>query len=120
MKFQLKDARPIWQQLADAMTESIVKGEYSPGTRFPSVRDLAMQAGVNPNTMQRALSRMEDDGLLVTERTSGRTVTEDEEIIRGIKDKLAVERAKEFADDMKKLGYDAETAAQLALKGWEE
>ena len=50
MDFKLKDARPIWQQLADQMTESIVTGEYKPGERFPSVRDLALQAGVNPNT----------------------------------------------------------------------
>ena len=64
MDFKLKDARPIWQQLADQMTESIVTGEYKPGERFPSVRDLALQAGVNPNTMQRHLphSRQKCDG----------------------------------------------------------
>ena len=77
MDFSLKDARPIWQQLADQMTESIVTGKFLPGERFPSVRDLALQAGVNPNTMQRALAKLEDAGLLITERTAGRSVTEE-------------------------------------------
>ena len=92
MDFKLKDARPIWQQLADQMTESIVTGEYPPGERFPSVRELALQADVNPNTMQRALARLEENGLLITSRTAGRNVTEDEETLRTVKKQLAEKR----------------------------
>ncbi len=116
MEFKLKDTRPIWQQLADQMTESIITGEFSPGERFPSVRDLAVQAGVNPNTMQRALAKMEESGLLVTARTSGRTVTEDEDILRQIRRMLAEERVKEYLEDMEKLGFSAAVAAEYAVQ----
>ena len=114
MDFKLKDARPIWQQLADQMTQSIVTGEFSPGERFPSVRELAMQAGVNPNTMQRALARLEEDGLLVTSRTAGRNVTEDEETLRAVRSQLAEKRVIDYLEDMEKLGYSSGTAAEYA------
>ena len=114
MDFKLKDARPIWQQLADQMTESIVTGEFAPGERFPSVRELAMQAGVNPNTMQRALARLEEDGLLITSRTAGRNVTEDEEILRAVRSQLAEKRVIEYLENMEKLGYSSGMAADFA------
>ena len=120
MNFMLKDARPIWQQLADQMTESIVTGEFSPGDRFPSVRDLALQAGVNPNTMQRALARLEEAGLLITERTAGRTVTGEEEVLRSTRTRLAERRVAEYLEDMKKLGYDREAAAAFAAASGKE
>ena len=120
MDFKLKDVRPIWQQLADQMTESIVTGEYKPGERFPSVRDLALQAGVNPNTMQRALTRLEEYGLLVTSRTAGRNVTEDEETLRATRETLAEKRVKEYLDDMEKLGFSRLSAAEYAGKIQEE
>ena len=114
MDFKLKDARPIWQQLADQMTESIVTGDYQPGERFPSVRDLALQAGVNPNTMQRALSKLEETGLLITSRTAGRNVTEDEEILRAVRRQLAEKRVAEYLEDMEKLGFSRGKAAEYA------
>ena len=114
MDFKLKDARPIWQQLADQMTESIVTGEYQPGERFPSVRDLALQAGVNPNTMQRALSKLEETGLLITSRPAGRNVTEDEEILRAVRRQLAEKRVAEYLEDMEKLGFSRGKAAEYA------
>ena len=91
MDFKLKDARPIWQQLADQMTESIVTGEYPPGERFPSVRELALQA--------------------VTSRTAGRNVTEDEETLRTVKKQLAEKRVAEYLEDMEKLGFSSGMAA---------
>ena len=120
MDFRLKDARPIWQQLADQMTESIVTGEFSPGERFPSVRDLALQAGVNPNTMQRALAKLEDAGLLITERTAGRSVTEEKEVLRSTRRQLAERRVEEYLEDMKKLGFDREAAAAYAASSGKE
>lgn len=114
MEFKLKDARPIWQQLADQMTESIVTGEYQPGERFPSVRELALRAGVNPNTMQRALSKLEEIGLLITSRTAGRNVTEDEDILRVVRRQLAEKRVAEYLEDMEKLGFSRSMAAEYA------
>lgn len=114
MDFKLKDARPIWQQLADQMTESIVTGEYPPGERFPSVRELALQADVNPNTMQRALAKLEENGLLITSRTAGRNVTEDEETLRTVKKQLAEKRVAEYLEDMEKLGCSSGMAADYA------
>ena len=116
MEFRVKDARPIWQQLADIITESIVTGEFAPGERFPSVRDLALQAGVNPNTMQRALSRLEDDGLLITGRTAGRTVTDNGDILLQVRRMLAEDRVCEYVEDMKKLGIGRAQAAARAAE----
>lgn len=81
MDWKLTDDRPIWQQLTEQLTLRILKGEYPPGERLPTVRELAAQAGVNPNTMQRALAQLESDGLAVGSRTAGRTVTEDAAVI---------------------------------------
>ena len=81
MDWKFTDDRPIWQQLTEQLTLRILKGEYPPGERLPTVRELAAQAGVNPNTMQRALAQLESDGLAVGSRTAGRTVTEDASVI---------------------------------------
>ena len=120
MDFKLKDARPIWQQLSEELTRRIVTGKYAPGARFPTVRELAAEAGVNPNTMQRALSQLESDGLVLTNRTAGRQVTEDDGVLAGIRRRLAGERVEEFLDDMENLGYGAAEAAALAAQGRKE
>ena len=116
MDFQLKDARPIWLQLADQITESIVTGEYQPGERFPAVRELAVAANVNPNTMQRARAKLEELGLLVTARTVGRTVTEDSAVLQEIRRQLAEKKAAEYIDGMEKLGFSREEAAAYAAE----
>ena len=74
---------------------------------------MASEASVNPNTMQRALAELERDGLVYTQRTSGRFITEDTELIRQAKDSLAMEQIKEFFQKMNALGYD--TAQTIAL-----
>lgn len=89
MEWKLTDSRPIWQQLTEQITLRILKGEYPPGGRLPAVRDLAVQAGVNPNTMQRAMAQLEQDGLAVGSRTAGRTVTEDTAVIQAARRKRA-------------------------------
>ena len=81
MDWKLTDNRPIWQQLTEQLTLRILKGEYPPGERLPGVRELAAQAGVNPNTMQRAMAQLEAGGLAVGSRTAGRTVTENTAVI---------------------------------------
>ena len=77
MNWQFSNDAPIYAQLIRQIRAGIVSGAFSPGERLPSVRDLAMEAGVNPNTMQRALTELERDGLVYSQRTSGRYVTED-------------------------------------------
>ena len=81
MDWRLEDNRPIWLQLSQQLTRRIITGVYPPGSRLPSVRELAAEAGVNPNTMQRALAQLEQDGLAKADRTAGRLVTQDTAVL---------------------------------------
>ncbi len=94
MEWKLSDDRPIFQQLYEQLSRRIVSGRYPPGERMPSVRELAGEAGVNPNTMQRALSQLESSGLAESNRTSGRVVTTDLERIQAVRRALARDAAR--------------------------
>jgi GntR family transcriptional regulator len=107
MPWEIKTDRPIYTQLIEQIELKICSGVYAPGSRLPSVRDLAQEASVNPNTMQRALAKLEEDGLLYTSRTSGRFVTEDENMVCKVKSKLAQEQARDFLEKMKRLGFES-------------
>ncbi|NLG93145.1 MAG: GntR family transcriptional regulator [Clostridiales bacterium] len=120
MAWNLKSDRPIYSQLVEQIELLIVSGIYPAGSKLPSVRDLAGEASVNPNTMQRALAQLENDGLLYTQRTSGRFVTEDVERIMQIKNNLAQGLINEFIENMRNLGYDTKQAIQLLEKTAEE
>ena len=111
---------PIWQQLTEQITLRILKGEYPPGGRLPAVRDLAVQAGVNPNTMQRALAQLEQDGLAVSSRTAGRSVTEDAAIIQEARRKRAREAVAQCLQILADLGYTREEAVALLKEEWEK
>ena len=113
MQWELDNNVPLYLQLADKVKISIVSGEYAPGSRIDSVRDLAEQTGVNPNTMQRALSRLEDEGLLLTNRTSGKYVTEDTALIEKFKNELAKEYVENFLASMRQMGFSAEIILTL-------
>lgn len=113
MPWNLKSDRPIYAQLIEQIQLMIVSGIYPAGAKLPSVRDMAADAAVNPNTMQRALSQLESEGLLFSQRTSGRFVTEDGDRIMQIKNNLAVEIIHEFLDKMNQLGYDREQTFSL-------
>ena len=110
MGWDLKSDRPIYSQLIEHIELRIVSGAYPAGSKLPSVRDMASEASVNPNTMQRALSQLESDGLLFSQRTSGRFVTEDVKRIMQVKDTLAMELIHEFMERMENLGYDKQQA----------
>jgi len=105
VSWDLKSDRPIYSQLIEQIEIKICSGTYAPGSKLPSVRELAQEAAVNPNTMQRALSKLEEDGLLYTNRTSGRFITEDSNMIQQAKQKLAQEQISEFLEKMKSLGF---------------
>ena len=112
---QFDASRPIYAQLVERLKARILAGTYPPGGHLDSVRDLAAAAGVNPNTMQRALAQLESEGLVRTERTSGRYVTEDIALIEQLRAATAEKMVAEFLEKMKSIGYTpAQTAALLA------
>lgn len=117
MGWSFSGDRPIYSQLIELLQLRIVTGFYSPGARLSSVRDLADEAAVNPNTMQRALSELEKQGLLYSQRTAGRFVTEDMQCISRLREQLAREKLEKFLKEMKELGFDqSEIAALLERK----
>ena len=114
MGWNFQTDRPIYSQLMDQIKRRIIIGEYPPGEKMPSVRELAMEASVNHNTMQRAFAQLEQEGLLHTQRTSGRFVTEDRDRIMSIKEDLAKGLVADFLRSMKELGYsDSQTITML-------
>lgn len=113
MEWNINSNAPIYTQLVEQLTLRIVTTEYIPGQRLKSVRELAMEAGVNPNTMQRALSELERQGLVFSLRTSGRFVTEDTKMIEDAKKQIAAEQVESFLKAMDQLGFDQEEIMSL-------
>jgi DNA-binding transcriptional regulator YhcF (GntR family) len=113
MSWNLDSDRPIFLQIVEHIELDIVSGALPPGTRIPSVRELASEASVNPNTMQRALSELERLGLMRTERTSGRYITEDRQMIDDLKKDLAASGVESFVSQMKKLGLTQDEIIKL-------
>ena len=113
MQWELRGDRPIYQQLVEKLTEQIVSGQLSAGEKVPPVRELAAQAGVNPNTMQRALAALEESGLVSAQRNTGRYVTQDEACIRETRRSLAQAEIDAFCARMRQLGYTQEEIATL-------
>ncbi len=120
MQWQFSNDAPIYTQLIGQLKVGIVSGDIPPGQRLPSVRDLATEAGVNPNTMQRALAELERDGLVYSQRTAGRFVTEDEAAIRGARRSLAEQHIRNFLRAMEGLGYRKEEIMSLLGQETEE
>lgn len=116
MVWRISGDRPIYQQLIEGLTIRIVSGIYEPGGKVPAVRELAAEAGVNPNTMQRALSDLERDGLLYTQRTSGRFVTEDTAMITDVRQELAKSKIEDFLSSMRLLGFSEEEIIKLLAR----
>lgn len=116
MDWHFNNERPIYSQLVEGLQFWIVSGKLRPGEKLPSVRDLAAQASVNPNTVQRALVELEQKGLVCTKRTSGRFVSEDESQMIQARERLATETISHFLLDMKKLGCRPEEIVFLVEK----
>ncbi len=113
MAWQMNSDRPIYSQLYDKILIRIVCGVYKAGNRLPSVRDLAAEANVNPNTMQRAFAELENSGLIVTQRNSGRVVTEDMSKIESARHQLALVQVNSFITNMRELGYNDHEIMEL-------
>lgn len=116
MAWTLEGDRPIYAQIVDEIRVRIIAGIYEPGDRLPSVRKLASEASVNPNTMQKALAELERSGLISTMRTSGRIVTEDKGMIDDMKRQLAMEQVTLFFEKMKQFGFNNEETVELIQK----
>lgn len=104
MHWTITAGRPVYLQLVEQLEMALVTGEFPPGSRMPPVRELAAEAAVNPNTMQRALQELEGRGLLQAQRTAGRTVTADEATLRALRQRRAAALAKDFLQQMRDLG----------------
>lgn len=116
MSWKLDSNLPIYTQIVGHIQLQIVAGRYQPGDRLPSVRDLAAEAAVNPNTMQKALTELERSGLVHSQRTSGRFITEDTTMIESMKEKLATDRIRDFLDAMSQMGFQKKEILNLIEK----
>ncbi len=121
MAWNLNSDRPIYAQILEVIQLRIIAGQYKSGDKIPSVRELAAEAGGNPNTMQKALSELERSGLVMAQRTSGRIVTEDMDMIKQTRNMLAKEQVDLFISKMKELGFNKkEIVALLEQAGGEQ
>lgn len=120
MPWNLDSSRPIYLQIIERVQMDIITGRYQPGDKLPSVRNLAQEAAVNPNTMQKALSELERSGLIYSQRTSGRFITEDKELIHQMQKELAAAEVSAFVAHMKQLGITPEEIRQLLAETIEE
>jgi len=113
MAWDLDSDRPIFAQIVERIQLDIVSGVYKPGDKLPSVRDFAAEASVNPNTMQKAFTELERTGLVYSQRTAGRFITEDTQMLSDLKNSLAREKVVELISHMKKLGFTKEEMISL-------
>ena len=113
MPWNLDSDRPIFVQIVERIEKQILSGKYQPGDKLPSVRDLAMEAAVNPNTMQKALSELERSGLVYAQRTSGRFITEDQNMINQLKKNLAKETIEKVLLQMQDIGFSKEETLSI-------
>ncbi len=120
MVWVFESDQPIYTQLVDQIKFAIVSGELPPGARMPAVRELALEAGVNPNTMQRALQQLEREGMVYAQRSAGRFVTEDTSVIMRVREALAAEKVRRFRDAMQALGCTDEEIRKLLFGSGEE
>ena len=117
MEWNFRNGIPIYTQIIDEMTMRIASGAYKPGDKVPAVRELAMDAGVNPNTMQRALAELERRGLVYSERTSGRFITNEESVLKDLRTDLARHYFDELTEKLGKIGMDNEDI-RSAVVSW--
>lgn len=103
-------------QLVDQLKKKIVSGEYSNSEKFPSVRNLAQEIGVNPNTLQIALQQLEREGLLTNQRTSGRNITTDSFMLKRMKENLAKEKFELFIKELEELGFKKKEQKDFILQ----
>ncbi len=115
---KIDDTRPIWIQMVDEFSRRIASGTWPPGSRLPSVRELAAQAGVNPNTVQRALAELDRSGLTAAERTAGRFVTTDATVVAAARTALASDATDDYITTLTAIGMDLPATTALLSQRW--
>jgi len=113
MQWDINSERPVYLQLMEQIQASIICGYFKPSDKLPSVRDLAAEASVNPNTMQKALSELERSGLIYSNRTSGRYITSDLTLIKKLKEQSAKGLIVDFLDKMNQLGFEKDEVLSI-------
>lgn len=113
MAWHFAPDRPVYLQIAERITQGVLSGKYPSGEQIPAVRQLALEAAVNPNTVQHAFTELEREGLVLSKGTLGRFVTQDQEIIQACRKKLAKQLAKDFLKNMSRLSITKEEALAL-------
>ena len=106
MKWEFKNGIPIYLQIIAQIKVMIASGELRAGSKIPPVREMAVEAGVNPNTMQRALTQLEQEGLLYTQRTAGRFVSEDKNVMKELRKAMSEQYIAELFHNLGKMGMD--------------
>lgn len=105
MQWEFDSQRPIYIQIMEQFKLRILSGEYPPGSRAPTVRELADRAKVNPNTMQKAYTELEREGMVYTQRTSGRYITNDQILLSAMRGEMAKSIISGFLEQMTQLGF---------------
>ena len=109
MEFLFNNEQLIYVQIIDQIKQSLVSGKIKPGEKLLSVRELALIANVNPNTMQKALQELEKSGLIITNRTVGRYVSDDINLIKKLQIEIGDITTKNYLNKMHELGFDDKT-----------
>lgn len=120
MRIEFDPNTPIYLQLTRQIRQEIASGILPPGAKVPSVRDLAVEYGVNPNTVQRALAELERDGLMFAERTAGRFITQDGDRIASVRNELAEQQIERFIGEMIALGYRKDELLKIMTEKWSD
>ena len=116
MDFYFDNERPIYLQLLEQLKTAIIAGDFAPGEKLPSVRELALSAKVNPNTVQKALGELERQGLIFTERTNGKFVSEETAVLERSKAALAAAKTAKFLEEMQSIGITPSEALDFVKK----
>ncbi len=113
MAWKFSSDRPVYLQISERIVRKVLSGEYSAGEQIPSVRQIALEAAVNPNTVQHAFSELENEGLIISKGTLGRFVTDDEQVVEVCRKRMAEQLVREFSKDMRELSISKEQAIKM-------
>ena len=116
MPVNFSNDKPIFLQLAEIIKGDIIAGKIKEGEKLPSVREFALSYGINPNTVQKALQILEDDGLIVTDRTNGKFVSGGEDLIQNEREKVILQELEQFIQKMNSFGVDSKEIINLINK----
>lgn len=117
MAWSFTSGRPVYLQISERIIKSVLSGEYVSGQQIPTVRQLALEAAVNPNTVQHAFTELEHEGIIISKGTLGRYVTEDTQIIEICRKKIAAKLVQDFIENMEQLSISKDEAVAMIKEG---